>query len=286
MSDGRCQLCKNPTRYGAVLCWPHTDAVARMLDPRNTGDPTRDIPASIPVMFDMLDPTPGGGGGSDRRAPGFASTPAATLHKLVMRDDRSVNDPQVWYPAGPNGKPDKSRPHTEDDTPPRAIRKAILSLADAIAERWDLPYRALTQSRWANPALDTAGRYTTTPSLTAACGWLHSHLDALTGLDDIGEIFADLLELTNQLRPAIGDRKEGPIGPCVVLIRDRHSRELRECGAQLHLPPPTRDRAGETTEEQRLRKLILTCPRCYEPYRWIDLVRLRYINEFDAAATA
>jgi hypothetical protein len=264
---GRCQLCNRPPRAGGVLCWTHTDTISHMLNPNNHGDPDADVTASIPVLYAMLNPTPSGGHTGDRRPPGFTSRPAATLHTVVMRDDRSVNNPQTWYPAAPNGRPDLTRPHTEDDNPPRAVRRALEGITDALVEHLEL----------VGPPHPT-GRFLTATAVTDLCAWLHTHLDDITAHPDADDIHNDLLDLTNQLRPAVGDHKQPPIGPCIVLIPDRHTQQYRECGAPLHLPPPVRD-DPRLTPDQALRQVVITCPRCHEPYRWLDLVRIRYINQ-------
>lgn len=264
---GQCLLCRYPRRRDGTLCWRHHDAIDHMLNPLYEGQPDADIPASIPVLYVLLDPTPGGGGNHDRRPPGFHSAPAASLHKLVMRDDRSVNNPQEWYGAGPDGEPDFTRPYLEDDNPPRAIRKALASLAESLVEQFNLPGPRLPDGAFFDPG-----------DVTGLCGWLYLHLHAITNLPDADDIHDDLLDLSDQLRPAVGDHKLGPAGWCIELVRDKASREYRECGAALYLPPPVRD-PEDQTPEQAQQEVIVTCRRCRRPYNWLDLLRLRLVDQ-------
>jgi len=265
--QSRCQLCRFPARTGGTLCWRHHDEVAHMLDPYNHGNRDVDIAASIPVLFSMLDPTPGGGGNTDRRPPGFASAPAANLHKLVMLDDRSVNDPQTWYGAGPNGKPDTTRPYTEEEEPPRAIAKAVTGLVNSLVEHLELE----------GPQLRNGEHFhdRTVPGL---CAWMYDHIELITSHPDADDIYDDLRELSDQLRPAVGDRKMGPAGWCIELLTHQASGEYQECGCPLYLPPPTPDPKNQTTAQAH-REVIVTCRRCYRPYTWLDLIRLRLIAQ-------
>jgi hypothetical protein len=265
---GRCQLCKENPRDGGTLCWDHCDAIRYMLDPYNVGVPEEEITASIPQLYMMLTPRPGGGGDDGRRAPGFRSTPAASLHILTMRDDRSVNDPQEWHGAGPNGRPDLTKTYTEDDSPPRPIRKAIAGVAEALVEHMELE----------GPRLDN-GEFFSPPSVTGMCMWLLGHLDVITSHPDADDIHNDLLDLTEQLRPAVGDRRVPPAGWCIEQIRDRHSHDIRECGAPLYLPPPKPDPKDERTPEQVKNEAVITCKRCWRPYTRLDLLRIQYLGE-------
>ena len=259
---GDCLLDTLPARTSGSLCWRHTDAVGHILNPANHGDPQADIPASIPVMWAAVDMVPGHGT-TVRRAPGYASTPPTSMDKLVMRDDRSRLDPTVWYPAGPTGLPDWTRAHVEDADPPRAVRNALESLADALIE--DLAP--------AGPDLPD-GRYLSDLSVAGLCAWLHTHLDHLTARPDADEIYDDLTELSDQLRYAVVDHKMPPAGRCIELVRDPVTRTYRECAAWLYLPPPVPDPV-EQAPEQAQRAEVLSCRRCHRRYSWLDLIRLR-----------
>jgi hypothetical protein len=264
--SGRCQLDGHPTRPGSRLCWTHHETLTQMLNPDNDGDPERDIPACIPTLWDTLDPTPGGGN-TERRAPGFRSTPPASLHVLVMRDDRSVNDPQEWHPVGPNGKPDTTKTHTEETSPPRSIRKALEGLLDAVIEA-DEPV---------GPRL-ASGRFVTARSVLDCCASLYARVELLTASEDAAETFRDVAELSDQLRRAAGDAPLGPDGWCLALVRDQRYAGYRECRGPLTLLPPTPDPPDETREEAQ-RKTVAICPRCYRRYTWLDMVRVRLARE-------
>jgi len=263
----RCQLCSQYAQADAALCWRHVDALFDLLDPDNTGRPDEDVAASIPNLYALLDPTPGGGGALDeRRPPGFHSAPAASLHVLAMTDDRSVNDPQVWFPSDHRGEPDWTRPHTEEPSPPRAVRRALEGLVDSLAEEWGVPI----------PALGAKLR-----DVEPLAGWLYLHRARLAASEDAGEIFRDLLELSDQLRRAVGDAPLGPAGRCIELVRDPHGSDRRECGGPLVLLPPTPDPPGQTKEAAQ-RAEVARCPRCHRRYSWLDLIRIRYLSEPDA----
>lgn len=266
-----CLLCGNYARTGGQTCWFHHDAMARMLDPDNHGNPAADIPASIPVMWSMLDLTPGSSGDTTRRAPGFRSTPPLSLHLLTMIDDRSKLDPQVWYDPHPSGiGDDPNRPHNEDDNPPRAIRIAIESLVDNLVQ--DLPVEG--------PDLPD-GRYLTDLTVMGMCAWLHGQVHELTNRPDSDWLFDDLLQLSDQLRPAVGDRHMDSVGKCIEMVRDPTTRTYDQCRCPLYLPPPVRDPQDETTAAKRERErtqVIVTCRRCYRPYTRLDLIRVTYTD--------
>lgn len=259
----RCHLCREDRRPGGVLCWDHHDELGRILDPDYLGDRDLERAASIPVLWSRLDPTPTVSGLADRRAPGFASEPPCRLDVIVMRDPRSVAYPvvEVWYEAG-----DLDSPHYEDEAALRAVEKAVAGLADAIWEA--LGYDLL----WAG-----LGRLGPPPRRTVAehCRWLHTHLHQLTASDDATDLFRDLAELHDQLRPAAGDPKPRPVADCTGWVLDPITREKIECGAPLYLPPP---RPGVETGPARPPKLdpgkpALRCGRCDRPYTHLMLLR-------------
>lgn len=273
-SLGRCRLCTLNARNGGTLCWRHHDQIARMLDPKNTGDAEADITASIPVMYWRLvrNLGPGGGGGEQtRRAPGFRSTPAASVHKLVMVDDRSKNDPQVWYDPHPSGiGDDHTKPHAEEESPVRAVRKALEGIADAFAE--SLEFEGPTRAN---------GRYLTARTVHDLCLWMHEHVLDISAHPDADDMFDDLRELSDQLRPVIGDRKQAPEGWCLEFLKDRDTGQYRECGCPLYLPPAKPDPKG-MTEAERQKLVMMTCRRCHRDYRWLDWVRLHYVSDESA----
>ena len=282
MSD-RCLLCSLNPQTGAVLCWKHVDALSDLLNPANDGRPSEDIAASIPCLWAKLDPTPGGSGGTDeRRAPGFRSTPAGSLHVIAMRDSRSKNDPQVWFDPNPSGiGEDITRPHWEEPNPPRPILASVESLFDQLIEDTDLIGPRLSDGRW----------FARGTSVQAMCALIHDWLSELLTYHHIDEIYLDLLELSDQLRRAVGDAPLGPSGWCIELVRDRHAYGYRYCGGPLHLLPPEKDPPvppDQTAAEERKakeeaqRKEVARCPRCHRRYSWLDLIRIRYIETPDA----
>jgi hypothetical protein len=267
-----CLLDTLPARTGGTICWRHHDEIARMLDPAYRGDPGAERPASIVVMLGMLNPAPGSGT-TGRRVPGYQSSPSAALHKVVMLDDRSqVGSPSTWYLPGPDGRDDPTRPVTEDEEVPRAVRKALVALAESLAERLGVPYLDVDAEDLHGPR-PTSDRYFTSLTVTRAVTWLHTNVLRLTEQPDADWIYDDLLELSDQLRPAIGDQRERPTGKCMELVKDRVRGSYRECGCLLYMPPPTRD-PEDQTPKQAQQAVVVTCRRCRRNYTWLDLIRL------------
>lgn len=279
----RCLLCSLNPQTDSLLCWKHVDSLGDMLNPDNPGRPSEDVAASIPQLWAKLDPTPGGGGGTDeRRPPGFKSSPAASLHVLVMRDNRSRNNPQVWYDPHPSGiGEDFTRPHTEENNPPRPIQFSVQALLDALLEDLELIGPVMPNGRWFAHS-----------EVLAMCSLLHDWRDDLITYRHIDETYLDLLELSDQLRRAVGDAPLGPSGWCTEMVRDRHTLSAyRECAGPLTLLPPEHDDpipADETDAQKHKRKAkeqgkeVARCPRCHRRYSWLDLIRIRYINSPDA----
>ncbi len=280
MSD-RCLLCPLLPQTGARLCWKHVDALTDMLDPANTGRSADDVAASIPRLWAKLDPTPGGGGGTDeRRPPGFHSAPAASLHAVAMRDDRGRNNPQVWYDPHPSGRGDDlTRPHIEEANPPRPVRLAVESLFDALVEELAPIGPRLRNGRWCDSDVTTMA--------SALVSWLPEIL----AYHHVDEVFLDLLDLSDQLRRAVGDAPLKPEGRCIEMVTDRNTTVLRECGWPLTLLPPTPDEPeppNETEDQARRRKArerakeVARCHRCHRRYSWLDLIRIQHISRPDA----
>lgn len=267
MSD-RCALCSLPPQTDARLCWKHIDALTDMLNPVNHGRPADDVAASIPRLYARLNPAPGGNGATEeRRAPGFRSTPSASLHVVTMLDDRSRNDPQTWFDPHPTGMGDDwTRPHTEETNPPRAIRLALEGIVDSFVEEFDPIGPRLPDGRW-------CGR-----DVESSCGYLLANLDLFIAHPGVDELYRDLLELSDQTRRAIGDAPLGPSGWCIEMVRSRTYDGYMECGGPLTLLPPKPDPPGQT-KEQAQRAEVARCPRCHRRYSWLDLIRIRYVNE-------
>lgn len=258
----RCTLCREDRRRGGALCWDHHDELGRILDPDYTGDRDLERAASIPVLWERLDPTPAVSGPANRRAPGFTSEPPCNLDVIVLRDPRSraYEVVDVWFePLHPGvvGVPDLANPHYEDAAP-RAVVTAVAGLADAVWEA--LGYDDFWGSLGWHPAA---------PVRTVAehCRWLHTHLHRLTAADDAAEVFRDLAELHGQLRVAAGDPPPRPVADCTGWVLDPGTRAKVECGAPLYLPPP---RPGERVDPSRP---VLRCGRCDRPYTHLMLLR-------------
>lgn len=256
----RCDLswCREDRDRNARLCGEHRDELARIVNPDYLGDRDLERAASIPRLFERLDPTPGSTGLSDRRPPGFASSPPCNLHVVVMRDHRSASSPvvDVWYDPQPAGGDDPDSPHYEDNAPPRAVEASVAGLV-----------AALTEDTF-DPPVDG--------SLDTHCRWLYAHVDAIVARDDAAEIFADLADLHNQLRPAAGDPAPKPVATCTGWVRDPHTREKVECSAPLYMPPP---QPGVDVGPARPPKLdpakpLMRCRRCDRPYTALQLLRL------------
>ncbi len=266
----RCLLCREDRRRGGTLCWSHHDELGRILDPDYLGDRDLERAASIPVLWERLDPNPTVSGLADRRAPGFASEPPCRLDVIVMRDRRSVpwEVVEVWYePLHPGvvGVDDLANPHYEDAAP-RPVETSVAGLADAVWEA--LGYDDLWGSLGWHPAPPVR-------SVAEHCRWLHTHLHQLTAADDAADLFRDLAELHDQLRPAAGDPKPRPVADCTGWVLDPVTREKVECGAPLYLPPP---RPGVDAGPARPPKLdptkpALRCGRCDRPYTHLMLLR-------------
>jgi hypothetical protein len=281
MSD-RCLLCSLNPQTDSLLCWKHVDAFSDLLNPSNNGRPSEDVPASIPQLWAKLDPTPAAGGPDERRPPGFKSSPAASLHVLVMRDNRSRNSPQVWFDPHPSGVgEDFTRPHCEEENPPRPIQFSVQALLDSLIEDLELIGPRMANGRWFAHS-----------EVLAICALLHDWRYDLITYHHVDEVYLDLLELSDQLRRAVGDAPLGPSGWCTELVRDRHTTAAyRECGGPLNLLPPERDDPvppDETDQQKRKRKErdqgkeVARCPRCHRRYSWLDLIRIQYIDKPDA----
>lgn len=259
----RCPLCRDDRRPAGTLCWDHHDELGRILDPDYHGQRDLDRAASIPRLWERLDPTRTVHGIAHRRAPGFESSPPCNLDVIVMRDPRSREYPvmEVWYEPllpGISNRPNWATPHYEDDSAPRAVEKSIASLADAWWE--PLGYHTYWATLGWSPLPPTR-------SVEQHCRWLHTHLDQLTAADDADDTFRDLAELHLQLRHAAGDPPAKPVADCTGWVRDPDTREKIECGAPLYLPPT---RPGVQIDPS---KPVLRCGRCDRPYTHLMLLR-------------
>lgn len=233
----RCLICRNDAAESRTICWKHIDDIRDMLDPLNKGRPLDDLPASIPVMYAALDPSPGATGLGERRAPGFASTPPLRLHVVAMRDDRS--------------RP----PLDDDDDPVRATGASLRGIVEAVCAELDRPPPQL-------------GR-----DVLALCVWLFGFLRPLTRLAWADDLYRDLRELRDQLRHAVGDPAPRPLGHCTAdILLDRETGERGPCGHPLYppagLPPTARDEPVKDVP-------VVECRRCRSQYDGLAQLRLR-----------
>lgn len=265
--DGRrCLLCREDHLPAGRLCGDHHDELDRMLDPGYHGERDLERAPSIPNLWAALDPMPARNAAPGPRAPGFGSTPPCNLDHVVMRDPRSVAYPvvEVWYELLPGTNvPDWDTPHYEDDAAARAVEKVVAGLVDVVWD--DLGYHGPRAPR----------------TVEAHCGWLHAHLDHLTGRDDADEVYRDVADLHGQLRPAAGHPKPRPVADCTGWVRDRDTGEKVECGAPLYLPPPDPgvDVGPANPAKVDPRKPVTRCRRCDRPYTALMLLRQEISQE-------
>lgn len=257
-----CPICGQARAVARTLCLDCCRDVDRMLDPGWTGDRDQQIPASIPVLWSRLDPSPSAGDPGGRRAPGFCSTPPLDLHTVVLRDPRSRPDPAVpvWYPPHPrDGKDDWSKPLREREGEPRPTERSIISLAESVFEYLDVGCTVFGDERFL------------TGGLAEHCGWLHDRVDEVTALPHADEIYRDLTGLIDDLRGPAGDPADWSIGECNAVIGRGEHRTL--CGEPLYLPPPQPGRMIPPGQP------VLRCPSCDKPYRHLDLLRMEIGTE-------
>lgn len=254
----RCMLCRNDAAASRVLCWRHIDEMSDMLDVDNAGRALDDLPPSIPVMWAMLDTSPGANGLSERRAPGFESTPPCSLHIVAMRDPRSCAHPVVdeWFSAGANGWPDFTRPHTEDEQAVRSVEKSLCGLVDAVGAEIDVPNVR-------------DGDH----DVTSLCEWLHAHVTLLSRLPWADDVYRDLRDLRDQLRAGIGEHPPRALGYCTNdIITDRETGESGPCGHALYPPAGAKPMA----RDEPVRDVpVVVCTRCHARYDGLAQLRLR-----------
>lgn len=262
---GCCPICGQARAVARTLCLDCCRDVARMLDPAWVGDRDEQIPASIPVLWSQLDPTPSVGDPGGRRAPGFCSTPPLDLQALVLRDWRSRPGSvvPVWYPPRPrDGKDDWSRPLREPDNEPRPTEQTVISLAESIFESLDVGCSVRGDGSFLRGWL------------AEHCAWMFERVDDITALPHADEIHRDLTALIDDLRGPAGDPADWSIGECNAVIGRRGDRKV--CGEPLFLPPPRPGLSIPPGEP------VLRCPGCDKPYRHMDLLRMEIGTELAA----
>lgn len=260
----RCSICPQPARVGGTTCTDCARDIVRMLDPNWLGDRDEQLPASIPVYWERLDPTPVVSGSVDRRPPGFCSTPPLSLDVVALRDRRSRSWPvvAVWWPARPgDGEPDLDKPMYEAEGEPRSVENILAGLVRSMWEHLDVQGPELA-------AGGVLGRSRGDAGVRAHTGWLLDHVDDITAHPHVFELHADLAELQDQLRAAAGDPRDRPIGLCRGLVTVQGMSERVPCRHPLFLPPP---RPGVKVPPSQP---ILRCRRCDQPYRYLELLRM------------
>jgi hypothetical protein len=163
--------------------------------------------ADVADRYNRLDPTPGATGETGTRgAPGFRSTPAASLHIVALRDHRSSTEAHIWRGA------DK-RIHAESTRAPASIRSVLETEAVNIAELrgMDLP----------------------TGDVADLVRWLDRQLDWLTRERIVVEFAAVIRGLRTQLMPVTGDPRIWVATCPNIITADGHQVE---CGANLYYP--------------------------------------------------
>lgn len=273
----RCLLCRGDSLAGGTVCWKHSDEMGAMLDPDNTGNALAGLPASIPVMFSMLDASPGASGLAERRAPGFGSTPPCSLHIITMRDDRSHAYPVVdeWFSSRGDSPPDLAHPHHEDEHPPRAIAKSLAGLAAAVQDEIHATGHAACMP--CPVRVHALGLPTGVAGLAA---WLYARVRVLARLGWANDAYRDLRDLREQLRDAIGDPALRPIGHCTNPLAEVGSGVQIMCGHALYPP----EGVAPTAPDEPVRNLpIVTCGRCHAVYDGLAQLRLR-VAELEGAS--
>lgn len=189
------------------VCAVHRQRLADLLDPHQggqvfakPGEPR--TPASIPVLYRLLDPQPGRTSDREGCAPGFRSSPPGRVDVMALRDPRSVADGDVdlW---------------------------SVLGTLVGVALRLDLR--------------DIHGQPLPIPRSVEGCsGWLHLRLDALCAAGWVDDAWHDLRAVHRQLRAVAGDPAPRPVGRCWKRVDDDGQLDDAgkwECGGLLYLPP-------------------------------------------------
>ncbi|WP_344029347.1 hypothetical protein [Pseudonocardia kongjuensis] len=261
-------MCGQARAAARTLCLDCCRDVARMLDPAWAGDRDQQLPASIPVLWERLDPFPAAGDPSGRRAPGFCSMPPLDLQAVVLRDPRSRPDPvvPVWYPPHPrDGRDDWSRPLRELDGEPRPTEWAIVSLAESVFEVLDVGCTVLGDERFLPGGL------------LEHCVWMLDRVEEITALPHAAEVHHDLTVVLDDLRGPAGDPAERSIGGCNAVVGRGEQRRL--CDEPLYLPPPRPGHVVPAGEP------VLRCRACDKPYRHMDLLRMEIGSELAGQAS-
>lgn len=103
----------------------------------------------------------------------------------------------------------------------------------------------------------------------AVCAYLTYRVDELLTYEHVDEVLLEFLELSDQLRYAVGDAPVSTSGRCIDITKGRECR-----GALVLLPP----KADPDSTEARNKIPVAKCPRCHRYYTWLDLVRVQYIQ--------
>ena len=205
----------------------------------------RRIPASIPVLWALLDAQPGAGtehvGGHSGV---FRSSPPGRVDVMALRDLRTQpgEHAELW-----------------------SVLRTLLTVAQQLGIR-DLHGRPLPIPR----------------SVPGASAWLHLRLDELCAAAWVDDAWHDLRAVHSQLRSAVGDPSPRPLGPCRKLV-DTHGRPWKygpelgvrddgpfECGAPLYLP----GQALKGMDEPVHLPSAIQCGACGGVYSRVEIVQL------------
>jgi len=182
-----CVLCppnrRRRVREGGVTDWRCHDRMVAILH-------------EIPERYLKLDPSPGGSGTPERRAPGFRSTPPLNLHVVALRDPRTD-------PIEPGD--------------PHCALAAFRSWANLVR-------------RHREQALHT-GR-----SIVSEGEYLAANIDWITRQPWVPAFAAEIEVVCSQLRAANGDPNPKPVGWCIELITDAETGAREFCGFPLFPP--------------------------------------------------
>lgn len=224
------------------VCADHRGRIGELLDPAQRGQmyskpDERRVPASIPVLWRLLDAQPGsgtehvtGGGGV------FGSRPPGRLDVMALRDLRT-------QPA--------------EHDPLWSVLRTLLAIAVQLDVR-DLDNRRVPIPR----------------SVEGCSAWLHLRLDQLCSAAWVDDAWHDLGQIHRQLRGSAGDPPPRPLGPCRKRVDDDGRLDPTgpwECGVPLHLP----NQGLKGMDEPVHLPATLTCTACHGTYTRVEYERLR-----------
>lgn len=283
---------------GSRVCRDHRQRLGEMLDPQQAGQMftapgERRTPASIPVLWRLLDAQPGsgtehvtGGGGV------FGPRPPGRVDVMALRDlrTRPAERDELWSVLGVlvaiaqrldlrdiHGHP-VPLPRLDPPPPPPVCLSAygqVIGLSGALLWQRYRP-RPIAPHR---PVQDL-------------CAWLLARIDALCSAAWIDDAWHDLAQLHRQLRDAAGDPAPRPLGPCRKLV-DTNGRPWKyeptvglradgpyECGVPLYLPP----QGLKGMDEPVHLPTAIRCGACGGVYSRVEIERYRLERKVEMPA--